>query len=113
MTSEKLPAGAVRKDIYKAIEFVSGRALTESEHKQFKALINHYVLEYGQTIVANANPQEPAEHAYFCESCGGKKFGNGKKFKDMIKKNYLDSSRLAEVDKQRIKLIYESLNLGT
>lgn len=108
----KLPAGAVRKDIYKSIEFVAGRELTESEHKQFKALITHYAVEYGQEIASSRTPESPTEHTFICGGCGGRKVGIGKSFKDAIKKFHLDPEKLSEVDRQRVKVIYEALNLG-
>jgi hypothetical protein len=103
---EKLPAGAVRKDIYKAIEFIAGRQLTEVEHKQFKALMTHYAMEYGLDIAQKTTPTEAKEHTYICGVCGGTERFIGKKFKMMLKTKYLDPEKLTDTDRQRVEAIH-------
>jgi hypothetical protein len=72
---ETLPAGAYRKQIYKAIEDTIKRPMTENEHKYLSSILKAYVREHAPTQPIN---MPPMKHLWTCDACAAEKVVVGK-----------------------------------
>ena len=79
--NEILKAGAIRLRIYVFVTKIVGRNLTKEEHEGLKVLLKDF-----RKTVAPIQQPEATEHTYTCVSCGGKKVGYGKRFKNKMRK---------------------------
>lgn len=80
--------GSFRKQVYKILEGISGRTLTEKEHDELKGVLIAYV----KSCAPDYTPQPPVEHIFTCKNCGGISKTAGNKQTKIFKRNNAPSS---------------------
>ncbi len=75
-------AGEYRNDIYKVMEGIMGKEMSEKEHAFVKAVLLEYVREHGRQM----SPQPPMKHEITCPKCLGVRTLVGKRLKEYKKK---------------------------